>query len=214
MRVGHRRPAVMFGRWIAADGVLGSIRVHVRVRSSPHPPRAQPLWRASKTAAKSHLRSTGADTRLSSNHGSNERSPLRRNFQPRRWRTAVCAKWSLWTKWRQIRGRGAPSRPIDAVTAPLVHGWLEKRSQLRAGGSSLEFRRSPVDRGPAELDARRRARGRGPAELEAGRRRRARGATHTRKTTRAPIPHPFHHRSSRTASSPSRTPRSAASARF
>ena len=43
----------------------------------------------------------------------------------------------------------APSRLLYAVAAPLVHGWLEKRSRRRAGGSSLEFRRSPAGpRGP------------------------------------------------------------------
>ena len=110
------------------------------------------LWRLAclqKAAAKRYLRSTGADTRLSSNHGSNERSPLRRNFQPRRWRTAVLAMCSLAAQRRQKRGRGAPRPLLYAVAAPLVHGWLEKRSRLRAGGSSLEFRRSPAGpRGP------------------------------------------------------------------
>ena len=122
---------------------------------------------------------------------------------------------------RQKRGRGAPSRLLYAVAAPLVHGWLEKRSRRRAGGSSLEFRRSPAGpRGPVRgwRPGRRSARGRGPAELEARpppqSSWRTDAVTHTHVTHHG---HPslthYQHRSSRTASSPSRTPRSAASAR-
>ena len=46
-------------------------------------------------------------------------------------------------------GRGGTQPAYHAVAAPLVHGWLEKRSRLRAGGSFLEFRRPPAGpRGP------------------------------------------------------------------
>ena len=120
----------------------------MRVRP-PHHMVEPSLRRASLIDLKRYLRSTGADTRLSSNHGSNERSPLRRNFQPRRWRMAVLAMCSLQHKMRQKRGRGGTQPTDHAVAAPLVHGWLEKRSRRRAGGSSLEFRRSPAGpRGP------------------------------------------------------------------
>ena len=48
-----------------------------------------------------------------------------------------------------------PSRPNLAVAAPLVHGWLEKRSRLRAGGSSLEFAARRRDTRPGQrLEAR------------------------------------------------------------
>jgi small subunit ribosomal protein S15Ae len=47
-------------------------------------------------------------------------------------------------KSRQNAAAAGPSRPNLDVAAPLVHGWLEKRSRLRAGGSSLEFLRSPA----------------------------------------------------------------------
>ena len=56
---------------------------------------------------------------------------------------------SLHIKGGKNAAAAGPSRPNLAVAAPLVHGWLEKRSRLRAGGSSLEFRRSPAGpRGP------------------------------------------------------------------
>ena len=138
--------------------------------------------------AKHHLRSTGADTRLSSNHGSNERSPLRRNFQPRRWRTAVepCARCCCKT-----RQKAAAAHPAICNTPSPRHSCTADR---RTEHGSLA----------------------GPPKAS-GRRRSARPATthtHIRRavtgTHRSPLPH---HRSSRTASSPSRTPRSAASAR-
>ena len=44
-----------------------------------------------------------------------------------------------------LKTRPRRTQPANhAVAAPLVHGSLEKRSRLRAGGSSLEFRRSPA----------------------------------------------------------------------
>ena len=52
------------------------------------------------------------------------------------------------------RGRGAPSRLLYAVAAPLVHGRPENRSRRRAGGSFLDFRRPPAGpRGRQRLEA-------------------------------------------------------------
>ena len=91
--------------------------------ADPIPPK-QKAARAclQKTDAKRHLRSTGADTRLSSNHGSNERSPLRRNFQPRRWLRRIWQWCSLQLKEAANAAAAGPSRPNLAVAAPLVHG--------------------------------------------------------------------------------------------
>ena len=86
----------------------------------------------------------------------------------------------VWPRCSSDAAAAHPAGQPTPVAAPLVHGWLEKRSRLRwrelprvspaAGGTTARQSWSPASAG---------ARGRGPAELEAGRRRSARGATHT-----------------------------------
>ena len=80
----------------------------------PRPRSTQPHRRASLKDRQTNLRSTGADTRLSSNHGSNERSPLRRNFQPRRWRMAFLASARLLLVSRQNAAGAAPAGQISS----------------------------------------------------------------------------------------------------
>ena len=54
----------------------------------------------------------------------------------------------VWPRCSSDAAAAGSCRPNLAVAAPLVHGWPEKRSRL-AGGSSLEFHRSPAGpRGP------------------------------------------------------------------
>ena len=104
---------------------------------------------------KRHLRSTGADTRLSSNHGSNERSPLRRNFQPRRWRTAGLAI----TRCAAKGGKRRPRRTqISAIRRCRTTRTRPAREAITAARwrQLPRVRRSPADRGPAVLDARQR----------------------------------------------------------
>ena len=166
--------------------------------------------------AKHHLRSTGADTRLSSNHGSNERSPLRRNFQPRRWHTAGLAITRLLLQKPAKRGRGgtqpAKSRRRRTTRARLAREaiaaarWRElPRVSPLAGGASRSEAGGPT---PPQRPWPRpgRAGGRAPPQS-------SRCDTHTRKNTTSTRLTSPERRSSRTASSPSRTPRSAASAR-
>ena len=93
-------------------------------------PRAQ-LRRASLIPRKRHLRSTGADTRLSSNHGSNERSLLRRNFQPRRWRTGRIAITRCCCKSRQ---NAAAAHPAVCYT-PSPHHSCTAGSRSDHGGA-------------------------------------------------------------------------------
>ena len=91
------------------------------------------------------------------------------------------------------RGRGAP-RPLQyAGAAPLVHGRPANRSRLRAGGSSLEFRRPLAGPRGQRLEAgRRSARGRGPAELEPGPPpQRSRCKTHISRAVTGTDPSPF-----------------------
>ena len=122
----------------------------------------------------------------------------------------------VWPRCSPDAAAAGPSRPNLAVAAPLVHGWPEKRSRL-PGGSSLEFHRSPAGpRGPVRgwrpaaaarvAAARQIWRPAAAAELAVQR-------THQQSRREHPSLTPPERRSSRTASSPSRTPRSAASAR-
>ena len=114
--------------------------------------------------AKHHLRSTGADTRLSSNHGSNERSPLRRNFQPRRWHTAGLAITRLLLQKPAKRGRGgtqpAKSRRRRTTRARLAREaitarWRElPRVSPLAGGTSRPGQRLEAGRRSARTAAR------------------------------------------------------------
>ena len=129
----HPRPAVMFGRWIAADGVLGSVRMVIRVRSYLEAdrglaPLGDSLRDAPKLAVHLSLR-RGTAGWPTEKDGSNERTKLRRKFYRRGPYACILCLASLQPR----RGRGGTqpaksrrrrttrARPTgEAITAALA----------------------------------------------------------------------------------------------
>ena len=212
---GPRATASRVAFCTAPDGVFGSVWMLVRVRADSSPPRASLGERlvidciATYGAPEPTHGSPAIMVRMSVRHcveifsrGDGVRPDLQS--------LAAAAKAGKTRPRRDPAGQSRRRRTTrarlarEAITAAR---WRElPRLSPLAGGTSRPGQR---------LEAGcRSARGRGPAELEATRRRRARGATHTHvKQHEHPSLTPTKRRSSRTASSPSRTPRSAASAR-
>ena len=116
------RRAVMFGRWIAADGVFGPVWRLVRVRADTVSSQLEPNRRASLITVNATY---GAPEPTHGSPAIMVRMSVRHCVEISSRGDGVRAGLAITLAVLQKAGkrdRGAPSRLLYAVAAPLVHG--------------------------------------------------------------------------------------------